>query len=161
LLMEKPDLEFFDLKSTPEKETAREIIRKAFVLGVDEINKWKSSHPQTNGEVPWADYKDSYVGHLLRIEPLSIHIRHGGNHDIVNAHSRTHGPSWRMVVSLEKDGVKPFATYPGGQSGNPGSKHYNDLLKRWVQDDYHPLLFMHHTNDFAGHTFSTTQLTPQ
>jgi penicillin amidase len=161
LIKEKPDLEFFDIKSTPEKETAREVIRKAFVLAVDEIGKWRSAHPQNDGGVQWADYKDSYIGHLLRIEPLSIHIRHGGNHDIVNAHSRTHGPSWRMVVSLEKDGVKPFATYPGGQSGNPGSKHYNDLLKRWVEDDYHPLLFMHQPDDFAGHTFSTTQLTPQ
>lgn len=161
LIKEQPELEFFDLKSTPEKETAREIIRKAFVLGVDEIEKWKSSHPKTEGEVPWADFKDSYVGHLARIEPLSIHIRHGGNHDIVNAHSRTHGPSWRMVVSLEKDGVKPWATYPGGQSGNPGSKHYDDLLKRWVDDAYHPLLFMHKPDDFSGRTFSTTQLTPQ
>jgi penicillin amidase len=147
----------FDLQSTPEKETAREIIRKAFLLGVDDIEKWKSSH---DPKVAWADFKASYIGHLLRIEPLSIPVRHGGNHDIVNAHSKTHGPSWRMVVSLEKSGIKCWATYPGGQSGNPGSRHYSDMLGRWVSDDYFPLLFLHQENDGSGKVYFTSQLNP-
>ena len=73
---------------------------------------------------------------------MNIHIKAGGGRDIVNAHSRTHGPSWRMVVSLEKSGVKAWATYPGGQSGNPGSPHYINMLGRWLEGQYFTLNFL-------------------
>jgi penicillin amidase len=160
LIREKPDLVFFDLKTTPEKENAGDILRMAFKFGVEDILKWKSNNPNAGDEVPWADFKDSYVGHVLRIAPLSIHVKHGGNEGIVNAHSQTHGPSWRMIVSLEKSGVKTWATYPGGQSGNPGNIHYSDMLDRWVSDQYYKLLFMHKADDSNGKIFSTTQLNP-
>ena len=120
LLKENPNLSFFDIQQTPEKETAREVIRKAFTFGVEDLERWKAEHSSAKAE--WGDYKDSYIGHLMRIEPLGIHVRAGGNHDIVNAHSRTNGPSWRMIVSLEKSGIKMWGVYPGGQSGNPGQQ---------------------------------------
>jgi penicillin amidase len=139
LMKEKPDFTFFDIQGTPEKETAREVIRKAFTLGVHDINTWKKEHGE---EVHWGHYKDSFIGHLLRLEPLSIHVLAGGNRDIVNAHSKTHGPSWRMIVSLEKSGVKAWGVYPGGQSGNPGSSHYINMVNTWVDGKYYPLLFL-------------------
>lgn len=158
LLKEKPNLEFFDIKQTVEKENARDIIRKAFTLGVQNIEKWKT----TNTTLPvWAEYKDSYIGHLLPpLKALARPVKTGGNHDIVNAHSRTHGPSWRMVVSLELSGIKTWATYPGGQSGNPGSAHYSDLLPRWVKGGYFPLLFLQAPNEESQKVFYTTLLNP-
>ena len=72
---------------------------------------------------------------------MSIRMRTGGGRDMVNAHSRTHGPSWRMVVSLEKSGIRAWGTYPGGQSGNPGSPHYTDMLGRWIDGKYFSLNF--------------------
>jgi penicillin G amidase len=150
LIKEKPDLSFFDLKNTPEKETATEILRKSFSIGVQNIQEWiKAQSSPANGSTVkhnalprWADYKDSYMRHLLRIEPLNIHVRAGGNSGIVNAHSRTNGPSWRMVVSLEKSGVKAWGVYPGGQSGNPGSNHYSDMIDRWTNGKHFSLSFM-------------------
>jgi penicillin G amidase len=158
LIKEKPDLNFFDIQGTTEKENAGDVINLAFAAGVKDIEQWKSDH--TNTKVQWSDYKDSYIGHLLRIEPLNIHVRHGGNHDIVNAHSKTHGPSWRMVVSLEKDGVKTWATYPGGQSGNPGSAHFSDLLNYWTKGKYYQLSFPKKPEDINQKVFYKTQLTP-
>jgi penicillin amidase len=146
LIKEKPQLEFFDIKTTEKIENAGDVIRMAFKESVKDIQEWRSSHPNAKG-VSWADYKDSYMEHLLRIEPLNIHVRHGGNHDIVNAHSQKKGPSWRMVVSLEKNGVKTWATYPGGQSGNPGSAHFSDLLERWTKGQYFKLAFLHKSQD--------------
>lgn len=166
LIKEKPELPFFDIKATSEKETAGDVIRKAFKKGISAIENWKKEHAsQTNHansdtKIKWADYKDSYIGHLLRIEPLNIHVRHGGNHDIVNAHSRTHGPSWRMVVSLEKSGVKSWVTYPGGQSGNPGSKYYSNMLTVWVKEEYFPMLFIHKPVDANTKLFYSTQFKP-
>lgn len=142
LIKEKPELSFFDIVKTEQKETAREVLRQSFKEGVADILEWKTAHSQ-NAVAEWGDFKDSYVGHLARLEPFSIHIKHGGNHDIVNAHSRTHGPSWRMVVSLEKTGIKAWGVYPGGQSGNPGSKYYNSMLDTWTADRHYALSFMH------------------
>lgn len=159
LIKEQPDLSFFDIQETEEKETAREVVQKAFREGVKDIVNWKNEH-KDNTSVDWADYKDSYVGHLLRLDPFSFHIKHGGNHDIVNAHSRTHGPSWRMITSLEKTGVKTWGVYPGGQSGNPGSYFYNNLLDRWTADQYFNMMFLHTPEEGAGQILYTTQLNP-
>ncbi len=79
-------------------------------------------------------------------------------------------------VSRDGDGQTPLATGPGfdqtagasfshisdisdwdrslalnapGQSGQPGSKHYSDLLKRWENADYFPLLFSRPAIDAA------------
>jgi penicillin G amidase len=160
LIREQPDLSFFDIQGTPDKESAGDVIRKAFSLAVEGMEKWK----QENNSSPakWAAYKDSYIGHLLPpMRALSIPVKTGGNHDIVNAHSRTHGPSWRMVVSLEKQGVKTWATYPGGQSGNPGSKYYNNMLERWTQGQYFPLLFLKKPEEADNRTIHSLQLNPQ
>lgn len=159
LIKEKPDLSFFDIQGTPEKETAGDVVRKAFSVAIEGIEKWKQENAAT---VKWADYKDSFIGHLLPpMRALSIPVKTGGNHDIVNAHSRTHGPSWRMVVSLEKTGVKSWATYPGGQSGNPGSKHYADMLERWTSGRYFPMVFMKDPEAAKDKTLQSVQFNPQ
>jgi penicillin G amidase len=159
LLKDKPTLNLFDIESTKARETAREVIQKAFSLGVEDLEAWKSKRASATAE--WADYKDSYIGHLMRLEPLGIHVRSGGNHDIVNAHSRTHGPSWRMIVSLEKSGIRMWGVYPGGQSGNPGSVHYSSMLDHWVNGKYFPLLFMQSPEDGINRIHYTTQLMRQ
>jgi penicillin amidase len=159
LLRERPDLSFFDIQETEKRETAGDVIRKAFVMGVQAIEDWKTR----NTTLPvWAEYKSSYISHLLPpLTALSIPVKTGGNHDIVNAHSQTHGPSWRMVVSLEPSGTKAWMTYPGGQSGNPGSAHYDDLLQRWVKGNYFSLLFLRAPNENIQKIFYTTQLNPK
>jgi penicillin amidase len=154
LIREKPELSFFDIQGTPEKETAQDVIRNSFSASVIEINKWKEKSGRT--DIAWATYKDSYVGHLLRLEPFSIHVKHGGNGGIVNAHSRTHGPSWRMIVSLEKSGVKAWGTYPGGQSGNPGSLYYNNMLNQWTADQPFSLLFLQAPDQSLNVLYSAT-----
>jgi penicillin amidase len=158
LLKENPGFEFFDNKSTPEKEDARKIVQQAFSLGVSDIERWKLAN--SNIKAGWGYYKGSYIGHLMRIPALGEPVLTGGNHDIVNAHTRTHGPSWRMIVSLEKSGAKMWGVYPGGQSGNPGSDHYVDMLDTWVQGKYFPIHFFRKADD-AGEASDKTQLNPQ
>ena len=41
------------------------------------------------------------------------------------------GSSWRMVVEMGST-VKALGIYPGGQSGNPASPRYLDLLPKWA-----------------------------
>jgi penicillin amidase len=52
--------------------------------------------------------------------------------DIINATTASHGPSWRMIVQLTKN-TEAYGVYPGGQSGNPGSKYYDDFVGTWTK----------------------------
>ncbi len=158
LIKENPALSFFDIGETPEKETAKEVVQIAFAKGVEKIEKWKTDN---NKEEPrWAEYKDTFIGHLLQgIPALSYHVEHGGNREIINASSRTSGPSWRMVVSLEKTNVKAWGVYPGGQSGNPGSPHYNNMLPLWSKGEYFQFQFVSDPTKMKD-VFSSLTLTP-
>jgi len=138
LLKDNPDLSFFDRQSTPEKETAPDIIRASFKQSVSDMEKWI----EKNGDdIRWAKFKNTLIRHLTGLGPFSRHVMNGGNHGIINATSSRNGPSWRMIVSLEPSGIKAWAVYPGGQSGNPGSPYYDDLIPYWEQGQYYPLQF--------------------
>lgn len=160
LISEFPRLDFFSIRrDTVQGGNLNEILARSFLSSVYAIEKWKNQNGKTN--LRWADYKATYVQHLARIPALSYHVEHGGNTDIVNASARTKGPSWRMVVSLEKSGIKAYAVYPGGQSGNPGSAHYNNMLEHWSNGRYFNLIFPHRPEDMKDQTFFSTQLNPK
>jgi acyl-homoserine lactone acylase PvdQ len=49
------------------------------------------------------------------------------------------GPSWRMVVALSASGVSAQGVYPGGQSENPASPWYANLVPLWWDGKYPPV----------------------
>ncbi|MGC3948794.1 MAG: penicillin acylase family protein [Chryseolinea sp.] len=153
LLRTQPTLPFFDIISTPAKEQAQDIIRKSFILAIDAVNTWTKEHP--NVKLSWSNFKDTHVNHLLRIGPLSESVSGGGSADAINALSRSHGPSWRMVVSMEQTGIRMWATYPGGQSGNPGSVYYNNLIPSWELGHHNELLMMKSARDAKDNNLYT------
>ncbi len=55
-------------------------------------------------------------------------------------YEQTHGASYRHVLDLS-DWDKGWATSSPGQSGQPGSPHYEDLLPMWSKGEYFPLAF--------------------
>lgn len=138
LMKESRNLEFFDRVSTPEKETLQDIVTLSFIEAFDNIEKWQ----QEKGMNPeWGPFKGTTVEHLLRLEPLSRLVNAPGNREIVNATSRRSGPSWKMIVSLEKNGLKAWGIYPGGQSGHPGSRYYDNMLNDWTTGKFYPMQF--------------------
>ncbi|MBI3403844.1 MAG: penicillin acylase family protein [Acidobacteria bacterium] len=56
------------------------------------------------------------------------------------ANRQTHGASYREVIDLS-DFDKSLATNVPGQSGQPESKHYDDLLQSWAADKHFPLVY--------------------
>ena len=95
---------------------------------------------EEDGKLEWSKFKDPSVYHLLK--DLTAFARTGlpvgGNGNIVNAVTHSHGPSWRMVVHLDQV-TEAFGVYPGGQSGNPGSPFYDNLLDHWAAGKYYSL----------------------
>jgi penicillin amidase len=51
-----------------------------------------------------------------------------------------HGASFRAVMDVGAWDRSTMINVPG-QSGQPGSRHYGDLLPLWAAGSYHPLLF--------------------
>ncbi|HTU74490.1 MAG TPA: penicillin acylase family protein [Trebonia sp.] len=50
------------------------------------------------------------------------------------------GPSWRMVATLSvTSGVSAVGVYPGGQSENPASPWYDNLVSLWWNGQYLPM----------------------
>ncbi len=139
LLKNNPDMEFMDIIDTETKETATDVFQIAFKEAVEELLEWKEEH----GDYNWGKYKATYLGHLLQGLPAfsRFNLPIGGYSNIVNATSENHGPSWRMIVEMSSP-PKAIGIYPGGQSGNPGSKHYDDFVELWANGIYLDLLFM-------------------
>ena len=46
-----------------------------------------------------------------------------------------------MIVSLTPE-TQAWGVYPGGESGNPGSKYYDNGIDTWVKGAYFPLWIM-------------------
>jgi penicillin amidase len=71
--------------------------------------------------------------------------RGGDGHTPNNArydakYRQIHGASYRQVFDLA-DWDRALATSVPGQSGQPGSPHYGDLLPLWAEGRYFPLPF--------------------
>ncbi len=72
----------------------------------------------------------------------------GGDDDTVNQSGFEPGASyevavlasWRQIVDLS-DPDASVGVHTTGQSGNPASPHWNDLVPLWSRGEYHPLPF--------------------
>ena len=94
-MKEYPDHDFIDNKLTESREVLQDLILLSFREMISEVSILKEK-----GEISWAAYKDTFVGHQLRIKPLGAHglITGGNGGDVVNATGTNHGPSQRIIV---------------------------------------------------------------
>jgi len=127
---------FFDVDSTSVIETAASIVNSSFDQTVTDLTE-KSE----KGSLEWSNYQKKSINHLARLEQFSHkNIQAPGHGDALNAYGTTAGPSWRMVVSMD-DQVTAKVIYPGGQDGNPGGLHYDDMIDKWVEGQYYDAHF--------------------
>ena len=137
-LLRDSAFKYADNVNTPQKENWFDDVTNALAKASVELAK-----EEKEGKLEWARHKSSRIYHLLRtnLVPFSEAIPAGGNGDIINATTVTHGPSWRMIVQLTQT-TEAYGVYPGGQSGNPGSKFYNNFVNTWVHGQYFSLWMM-------------------
>lgn len=127
---------------TMEKEDIVRQVTKALQAASQQLIKIEAE-----GKLEWGKYKNTTVYHLLKnnLMPFArTGLMTGGGEGIVNATKHDHGPSWRMIVHMDTP-IEAYGVYPGGQSGNPGSKYYDNFVDQWSNGQYYPLLFMDKT----------------
>ena len=149
--------EFMDIVGTEDKtETAQDLFLISFKEAVSRLKEVR----EEEGNYAWGNYKGTYVGHLLQALPAfsRLDIPIGGDRNIVNATSKNHGPSWRMIVEMTNPPTA-LGIYPGGQSGNPGSKYYDNFIDDWAAGRYYGLNFLQ-SNEANSAIIGTQTLTP-
>lgn len=136
-LLKDSTYKFIDNIKTDKKETIREIVLAACEKACKNLKYLENA-----GSLEWGKFKDTRVNHLLKIPVLSrMHLPIGGGENMVNATKEAHGPSWRMVIHLT-DEIEAYCVYPGGQSGNPGSKYYDAFIDTWAAGKYYRIVFV-------------------
>lgn len=140
LLKTQNDHAYMDLRATKDQtETAEDLFQLSFKEAAKALMKTKHE----KGTYQWGAFKATYAGHLLRGLPAfsRFDIPIGGGRNIVNAASTNHGPSWRMIVEMTSPPTA-VGIYPGGQSGNPGSRYYDNFIDDWAVGTYNQLIFL-------------------
>ena len=104
----------------------------------------------------WQYGQENYK-HILLYHPLSPAVKkeirdklevgplpRGGNGYTVgstgNNENQSSGASFRIIVDT-KDWDQAVAMNSPGQSGDPDSKHYEDLFSFWAKDQFFPLVY--------------------
>jgi penicillin amidase len=147
---------FYDIVATPQKETRSDIVLQSFKIIAESIRKKEFIEvrepygrdiphrlPSTEN-LDWGKYKATKIEHLAKIDAFSkLNVYNGGNLGVINATNSTNGPSWRMVVDFGER--KAYTVYPGGQSGNPASRFYDNMIDAWAKGEYYLASFFSET----------------
>jgi penicillin amidase len=137
ILLRDSSFRFVDNINTTQKEDLTQQVTVSFRNTVKDLLKDET-------KLTWWKHKNTSVLHLLResVLPLgSPGLETGGWKTAINALSATNGPSWRMIVHLTTP-TEAYGVYPGGQSGNPGSRFYDSFLETWRTGKYFRLWMM-------------------
>jgi penicillin amidase len=115
----------------------KELINSSYKEAQDSLDKLEQAN-----KLQWYEAKNTTIKHLAKLPAFSYSDRKiGGWGNVINAAKGDHGPSWRMVVQMTK-GIEAYGVYPGGQSGNPGSKYYATFIDSWTKGQYYRLNFL-------------------
>jgi penicillin amidase len=149
-VLRDPDSPWWDDRSTAgEVETAGSIVSASIEAAFRQALE-RYGDP-AGGGWRWDQIQNATVSHLLRIPAFSaLDLPVQGGPGTLNPSSGrgTHGASWRMVVELGPE-VRGWGTYPGGQSGNPLSRRYDDRISQWANGELDSLYTPRTPSSFA------------
>lgn len=139
LVVGHPDSEYFDDRMTPGRESLAELAGSAFRAAVEILEK---RYGRVGEAWRWGKAKKTDIGHIASIPGFGREgLEADGVGHVINAIDTAWAPSWRMVVELGPE-VKAWGAYPGGQSGNPGSRFYDDFVDDWAAGKPYELVFL-------------------
>jgi len=163
LTRSNPESKWFDDVRTPQRETRDDIMARSFVAAVAKLVKDRGPD---RSQWQWGRTNILRLHSLTRNPDLDrggIPVR-GDEFTLgpgANGGEVTGGASWRMVVDFSNLG-RSVGMYPGGQSEDPASPHYDDQIKPWADGHYLPLYFYASPQEFpAGVVESVLTLEPR
>lgn len=131
LLEDSTEHPFIDNQTTEIIETQKDLINQAFSFSVE---SYINSDIKT-----WGKFNEVTFAHVAKIDAFARKVVAGGNNHVVNATRPAFGPSWRMILDFDGGKINGIGVFPGGESGNPGSKFYDNFVDDWANEKYHRL----------------------
>ena len=135
---------YFDDHTTVPVEPRDEILVQSLFKAIDTLTtEWEDEPDWTYG-----NRHIIFIDHLAGFTYIGGGPRRGQNTiDVASGWTVTHGPSTRLIADLSQI-EKSYMAYPGGQSGNIFSPHWDDIFEIWnsfneitEQHGYHELYF--------------------
>lgn len=152
----EPNSPYVDNRETSYRETLRDLAFQSYHATITALTSERGPYGPS---WQWGKVAPVSIDHLLRIPALSrTGIVKNGGATTLNVNEPPLGPSWRMVVAFEPE-VRAWGIYPGGQSGNPGSCHYDDMIDGWVAGDMMPLVFFNASSPRPSRAWRYTVMT--
>lgn len=115
-------------------------LQKSFQSAIRALEAYEKRGEGRWGAIHKAEFRHPLGDPLLSRGPVS----RPGDGNTVNATGsgiiQTSGASYRQILDLS-DWDKSVMTNVPGESGDPRSPHYADLLKEWAEGRYHPMLY--------------------
>lgn len=139
LILNEPDSKWFDRIETEERETLDQLTRESFVHAVDGL---RAKFGEKVESWIWGRYQPTEFPHMARIPGLGHSpLMTRGDRYAIFANRGDHGPVWKSVVAVgETD--QSWAIYPGGQSGHPASRFYDNFLQDWSDGKFRRLEYL-------------------
>jgi len=155
LILHEPNSKWIDNINTPAKETLTDLVNEAFKYSCDSLER---KYGSIGKSWEWANVKHTNIQHLAKIPGFGSKVLlTGGGKMTINAQNEGNGPSWRMVVELGKT-PKGHGVFPGGQSGNPGSPFYDNMIDKWASGKLYDLFFMQSADDSSAKIISRLKI---
>ena len=127
----------------PAGEVARDQLQRSLEAALDQIEQQFGRDPAA---WQWGKLHRLTLAHPSGNRNWQLGpVERPGDGNTVNATSganfrQTNGASWREILDVG-DWDRSVMTNVPGESGNPASKHYGDLLADWAAGRYHPMPF--------------------
>jgi len=144
LITENNSYYFDDHTTTGTTETRDDVLVRSLFTALDKLAREWADEP----DYKYGNRHIVYIEHLAGLTYIGGGPHRGGNTlNVAPGWTVTHGPSTRLVADLSNIGMS-YMAYPGGQSGNMFSPHWDDNFNLWYAFDpvtkyygYHILYF--------------------
>jgi penicillin amidase len=160
-LLNDPSSAWWNDPRAPGVQTRDGVLAASLAAGFQAVVA--SRGPPDSGGWRWSEIRHANINHVLYIPAFSrlgLPVQGGTETLSPSSGDGVLGPSWRMVVQLGPE-VHGWATYPGGQSGNPVSRRYANRLPQWLAGTLDSVRMPHTPGDLApGDVRATLTLEP-
>ena len=149
---------FDDYRTDSIIESFDDLAWKTFIQTIDFLRSHSKLKDKSFSNWKYSDLKAVNIHHIISSSNFDAFSRMdipvSGSQWSPNAMKVKFGPSWRYIVEMKQDSVHAIGIYPGGQSGDPGSKYYDDYIDKWQNGEYLDLHFTYYKdkNNLKGKT---------
>jgi penicillin amidase len=143
--LEKPDAKWFGDNANAARD---KLVRDTFAAAVEKLKKLPDAQQRKWGALHTATFRhplaarDPAYAKAFNVGPFErsgdANTPNNTRHD--DQFRQVHGATYRHLIDLS-DWDRAVATSAPGQSGQPGSPHYDDLAPLWAKGEYFPLAY--------------------